>query len=150
MTYDNTKLRRAMYAWLHARCDEGFGEVYGGDLLDDFVDFLDETHMLRASPGRVVFGRELALLDFEKRKAAGLTFWSGILLKKQTWHHVLSTHQYAMSLAKRHREDKERKVNEAKRKARYRKDLSEFHARMKIEDAKREQMMKEDDRWQEK
>ena len=64
--------------------------------------------MLRRSPGRVVFGRELARLDFEKRKV------------------------------------------EAKRKARYRKDLSGFHARMKIEDAKRERMMKKDDRWQEK
>ena len=148
MIYNNTKLRRAMYAWLHARCDEGFGEVYCGDLLDDFVDFLDETHMLRASPGRVVFGRELARLDFEKRKVAGLTFWAGLRLKNQPWEQVSRPQHYAKSLAKKHREDREKKARETWRKKQYRKELAKFHARLKAEDELRERLMKEDARWQ--
>ena len=148
MRYDNTKLRLAMKAWLQARCIEGFGEVYGGDLLDDFVDFLDETHMLRASPGRVVFGRELALLDFEKRKVAGLTFWAGLRLKNQPWEQASSPQHYAKSLAKKHREAREKKARETWRKKQHRKELAKFHARLKAEDEMRERMSKEDDRWQ--
>ena len=106
MIYDNTKLRLAISAWLHSRCIEGFGEVYCFDLLADFVDFLSESQMLNGSPGRVVFGQELARLGFEKRKVAGLTFWAGIRLKNQPWDQVTRPHQYAKSLIKMRHEEK--------------------------------------------
>jgi len=99
-----------MYSWLHARCIEGFGEVYCSDLLGDFVDFLDETQMLSRSPGRVVFGKELACLGFEKRKISGLTFWAGIRLKNQSIEQATRPHQYAKSLAKQMCEKKARNV----------------------------------------
>ena len=81
MTYDNTKFQAAMEAWLVARCDEGFGETYAGDLLEDFENWLVNTSALRSSPGHVVFGMELARLGFEKRRKMGLTFWGGVLLR---------------------------------------------------------------------
>jgi hypothetical protein len=82
MSYDNTKFHAAFDAWLDQNTDVGFGEHYAGDLLDDFCSFLAETKMMKRSPGRVVFGRRLAEMGFDRRKSLGLTYWSGLSLKK--------------------------------------------------------------------
>ena len=136
----NNKLRHAIYAWLHTRCIEGFGEVYCGDLLSDFVDFLKETRMLRGSPGRIVFGKELARLGFEKRKVAGLTFWAGIRLKNQSIEQATRPHQYAVFLAKQRREQKVRNEMPEKPETDQKKKLAEFHARLKAEERKWERI----------
>jgi len=79
--YDNTKLENAVANWLELCCDEAFGESYAGALFDSFNAYLAESGDLKRTPGRVVFGRELARRGFEKRKRAGLTYWAGLLLK---------------------------------------------------------------------
>jgi len=84
MSYDNTKFHAAFDAWIDQNVELGFGEHYAGELLEDFKEFLDETKMMKRSPGRVVFGKRLADKDFDKRKYLGLTYWSGLkLLKKR-------------------------------------------------------------------
>ena len=83
MVYDNTKFYAAYDAWLEQNVEQGFGEHYSGDLLDDFCEFCRETKMMKRSPGRVVFGQKLRESGFERRKLLGLTLWSGLELKKQ-------------------------------------------------------------------
>ena len=84
MSYDNTKFHAAFDAWLDQNVELGFGEHYAGELLEDFKEFLDETKMMKRSPGRVAFGKRLGDKDFDKRKYLGLTYWSGLkLLKKR-------------------------------------------------------------------
>ena len=81
--YDNTKFNAAFDEWLKQNVKIGFGEHYAGDLLADFNEFIAETGMMKRSPGRVVFGRQLAEHGgFERRKVGGLTHWSGLTLKK--------------------------------------------------------------------
>lgn len=83
MVYDNTKFHIAFDRWLDERVDVGFGRVYTGDLLEDFVDFCRETKALKASPGRVIFGKRMRERGFERRKVAGVTYWTGLELKNQ-------------------------------------------------------------------
>ena len=80
MVYDNTKFYAAFDAWLDQNVEQGFGEHYAGELLDDFCQFCKETKMMKRSPGRVLFGKRLAEKGFEKRKVLGLTHWSGLML----------------------------------------------------------------------
>ena len=81
--YDNTKFHAAFDEWLKQNVEIGFGEHYAGDLLEDFREFLMETKMMKTDPGRVVFGRRLGEKGlFEKRKKAGLTYWTGLTLRK--------------------------------------------------------------------
>lgn len=82
MVYDNTKFHAAFDAWLDQNVEVGFGEHYGGDLLDDFCEFCRESGMMKRSPGRVVFGRRLREKGFDRRKSLGLTHWSGLALLK--------------------------------------------------------------------
>lgn len=80
--YDNTKFEIAIKNWLKACCKKGFGEEYAGDLLDSFIKYCKRSKDMKRSPGRVVFGKELARLGFDRRKLAGLTYWSGLALRK--------------------------------------------------------------------
>lgn len=82
MAYDNTKFHEAFDQWLTENVEVGFGEHYAGDLLDDFNEFIEDSKVMKRSPGRVVFGRRLGAKGFDKRKVAGLTYWSGLKLKK--------------------------------------------------------------------
>jgi hypothetical protein len=82
VAYDNTKFNIAFEQWLKENVDVGFGEHYAGDLLDDFDEFIEDSKLMKRSPGRVVFGRKLGEQGFDKRKIAGLTYWSGLKLKK--------------------------------------------------------------------
>jgi len=82
MAYDNTKFHAAFDQWLTENVEVGFGEHYAGDLLDDFDEFCEESNMMKRTPGRVVFGKRLGEKGFERRKVAGLTYWSGLKLKK--------------------------------------------------------------------
>lgn len=97
--YDNTKFEAAFKAWLESNVTLGFGEHYAGDLLNDFEDFLRKTKMLKRSPGRVVFGKELAKLDLDKRKRYGLTYWSGLELKNPPKKDALEPRRYARTQA---------------------------------------------------
>lgn len=80
--YDNSKFEIAIKNWLKTCCKKGFGEEYAGDLLDSFIAHCKATKDMKRSPGRVVFGKELARLGFDRRKLAGLTYWSGLALRK--------------------------------------------------------------------
>jgi hypothetical protein len=95
MVYDNTKFEAAFDAWLDANVKVGFGEHYAGDLLNDFEQFLEETYMLKRSPGRVVFGHELARRKFESRKRMGLTYWSGLTLLMPPERDALEAKRYS-------------------------------------------------------
>lgn len=81
--YDDTKLIEAFDTWMKSNVDLGYGEEYAGDLLADFENFLRETKMLNASPGRVAFGKQLARIELTKRKRSGLTYWCGLELKNR-------------------------------------------------------------------
>ena len=80
MTYDNTKVDIAINNWIKASCKKEFGETYAGDLLNSFIEHCQRSGDLKRSPGRVVFGKLLADLGYEKRKLGGLTYWAGITL----------------------------------------------------------------------
>ena len=108
MVYDNTKLDLAFRAWMEQNVELGFGEIYSGDLLDDFCEFLDETKMLKRSPGRVVFGKYLdALGVLEKRKKVGLTYWSGLKLKKPR---TMKPKRYQRTIDAEQLEDQKRRI----------------------------------------
>lgn len=82
MSYDNTKFYAAFDQWLDENVEVGFGEHYAGDLLADFKEFCEDAKLMKRSPGRVVFGKRLGERGFDRRKVAGLTYWSGLKLKK--------------------------------------------------------------------
>lgn len=146
MVYDNTKLEAAFNAWLKANVAVGFGEHYAGDLLDDFCEFLAETGMLKRSPGRVVFGKELKRHGgFDRRKSGGLTYWAGLALKKPR---ALSPKRYSKTVvadAEEAREREEIRLNEeADRSPEGRQALvDKFHKDMAEEDRKREELANE-------
>ena len=145
MIYDNTKFRAAIAAWMEARCFVSFGETYCGDLQDDFEDFCSEAGMMKRSPGRVVFGRELTRLGFEKCRKLGLTYWAGILLKTPPTES--RPRHYAKTMARREEEweireeiQKEKKAErEALRVAR--REL--VMARMKTETERHKRLVRE-------
>lgn len=110
--YDNTKFEAAFAAWLEANVDIGYGEHYAGDLLDDFERFLAETKMLKRSPGRVVFGKELAKHDFDTRKRYGLTYWSGLSLKTPPRKDALAPKRYARTVEAQERRFQEIQVRQ--------------------------------------
>ena len=146
MTYDNTKFEAAFTAWLDANVDIGFGEHYAGDLLDDFCEFLAESGMMKRSPGRVIFGKQLRLHGgFERRKALGLTYWSGLTLKKPR---PTRPKRYGKTVVEEAEEAREREEIENSRLADRSPEgreamLAKFHADMAEEDRKREELNNE-------
>ena len=83
MSYDNTKFNLAFAAWREANTEPcALDGTYGGNLMDDFCEFLSSTGMMKRSPGRVVFGQALRDAGFESYRSVGLTYWGGIALKK--------------------------------------------------------------------
>jgi len=144
--YDNTKLNKAFKAWLDQNVELGFGNEYVGDMLDDFCDFLEDTKMLRKSPGRVVFGQLLhAHKKLDRNKRLGLTYYSGIKLKRPR-----------VSKPKRYEKTRQAEADEARRRVRLRREdeeaetpegrkdrLKQFQADMKEEDRKREALLDE-------
>lgn len=93
--YDNTKFEAAFKSWLETCVEIGFGEHYAGDLLNDFCDHCAKHGLLKRSPGRVVFGKELGKYDFDKRKRMGLTYWSGLRLLNPPEEDALAPKRYA-------------------------------------------------------
>ena len=82
MVYDNTVFEKTFKFWLITNCVVGYGQEYAGDLIDDFDEFLTETKAMKSNPGRVVFGKALANEGFERKRNVGLTYWTGLALKK--------------------------------------------------------------------
>ena len=108
MSYDNTKFHAAFDEWLNQNVDIGFGEHYAGDLLEDFREFLRETKMMKTDPGRVVFGRRLGEKGlFDKRKKAGLTYWTGLTLRKPR---KMVPMRYAKTVEREEQERLDRKI----------------------------------------
>ncbi|MCZ6501861.1 MAG: hypothetical protein O6945_05015 [Gammaproteobacteria bacterium] len=147
MTYDDTKLNAAFAAWLDQNVEQGFGDHYAGDLLDDFEEFLAETKMMRRHPGRVIFGRKLGEAGFGKRKYLGLTYYYGLTLKKTRLSKPKRYQKTVDADAQEvtdHEEIQRKKDHEKSPEGR--KDrLREFHKNLADEDAKREQHEAESD-----
>ena len=151
MVYDNTKFYAAFKAWIEQNVEVGFGEHYAGDLLDDFCEFCDETKMMKRSPGRVVFGQRLSEHGgFERRKHLGLTYWSGLKLKKAR---ILKPKRHAKTVDEEVEDEQERlmehtrddvKDTPEKRRAaldKFHQELIEEEERMKsLEDAVNENL----------
>jgi hypothetical protein len=129
MTYDNTKLNAAFARWIDECCVLTFGGTYSGDLLDNFDNFCAETSMLKRSPGRVAFGRELAGLDLEKYKYTGLTYWAGIKLKNPP---VMSRYRrHAATIASMEAAHEERQAIQKAKQAEFDRQQAEHNARVK-------------------
>lgn len=78
--YDQAKLEAAVDEWARQRCKLGYGQHYWLELLKDFEQFCEETGMMKASPGRVAFGRQLRRIGLEPRRLNGSAYWTGIRL----------------------------------------------------------------------
>lgn len=113
MAYDNTKLNAAFTRWIDECCVLTLGGTYSGDLLDSFEDFCAKTGMLKRSPGRVAFGRELARLGLEKYKDTGMTHWAGIKLKNPPANSRFRLQ--AATITRMEREGKEREARQIAR-----------------------------------
>lgn len=137
--YDNAKFYAAFDEWLSQNVEIGFGEHYAGELLADFQAFLSDTKMMKAHPGRVVFGRRLGEHGgFERRKKAGLTYWTGLTLKNP--RKTMPT-RYKSTIAREETERLDRKViqdQEAMRKSpeSRRERLKDFHKELREEEIK--------------
>jgi hypothetical protein len=145
MVYDNTIFNAAFKAWIKANVDIGFGQEYAGDLLDDFCEYVAEMGMMKASPGRVVFGRALAGAGLEKRKSLGLTNWIGLKLKKPR---ITRPKRYSKTLVEeateaREREEIQTEIKRRKSPEGQQEALAEFHQKMAEEDAAREALENE-------
>jgi hypothetical protein len=81
MSYDNTTLNEALDKWLKKRCNVGYGQVYCGDLQADFEDYCRQTGAMKASPGMIVFGREMTLKGFGRKRVNGMQYMTGLELK---------------------------------------------------------------------
>lgn len=138
MAYDNTKFHEAFDQWLNENVEVGFGEHYAGDLLDDFDEFIEDSKVMKRNPGRVVFGKRLGEKGFERRKVAGLTYWSGLKLKK---NRITQPKRYQKSIeqAKKEQERRERMIlhQEFENTTIAREErLAEFHRELEEEEAR--------------
>jgi len=82
MSHDSVKLKKAIGKWLKKCCKVGYGEVYSGAALISFENYCQDTAALKASPGRIAFGREMNLLGFGRKRIKGLVYITGLTLKK--------------------------------------------------------------------
>jgi len=105
--YDNTKFYAAFDQWLVQNVTVGFGEHYAGELLEDFNEFVEETQLMKRTPGRVVFGRRMKERGFESRKSGGLTYWSGLKLNKPR---IVQPKRYAKTLEQTKKEIERREA----------------------------------------
>lgn len=80
MPYDHSKFEAAVTGWLATCCKVGYGQVYSGELLQSFENYLRETAALKSTPGMNAFSKEMNRREFGRKRVAGLQYMTGLEL----------------------------------------------------------------------